>query len=82
MRIFVRAKAGSREDKVIPPVQRLIKGEEKEYYTLYTKELPVNGMANDAYVRLLAEYFKVPRTKVSLISGATSKIKVFKINEK
>ena len=36
---------------------------------------PVDGAANDALVRLLAETFDVPRRRVSLISGDRSRDK-------
>jgi uncharacterized protein YggU (UPF0235/DUF167 family) len=80
MRIFVKAKPGNKEDKVIPPPLRLPGVDsQKEYYTLYTKEPPMEGRANDAYVRLLAEHFGVSRSAVRLLSGAASKTKVFEI---
>lgn len=78
MKIFVKAKTGAREEKVIPPPLKLIRDEE-EWYTVSTKERPVEGRANEAILRLLAEYFKVSRSQVKLVSGAVSKRKVFEI---
>lgn len=81
MRIFVKVKAGSSKNKVEEPPQRLLQADERlnDYYTVYVKEPPVEGKANDAVVRTLAEYFDVARTQVTLISGAISKIKVFEV---
>lgn len=83
MRIFVKVKAGSRTNSVEEPPQRLLQADERlnDYYIVSVKELPVEGKANDAVVRLLAEYFSVSRSHVALVSGAISKIKVFEIKK-
>ncbi len=84
MRIFVKVKAGSKEKKVLEPVQRLLQTDERlnDYYTVFVKEPPVEGRANDAVIKTLAEYFYVSRSQVTLVSGAVSKIKVFDIMNK
>ena len=85
MKIFVKAKAGAKEDKVIPPPLRLSlqPGAEasKEWYIVSTRERPVEGRANEAITKLLAEYFEVPRSQIRLISGASSKKKTFEIKQ-
>ena len=80
MKIFVKAKTGAKENKVTPPSLRLIP-EAEEWYTISAKERPVEGRANEALTKLLAEHFKVSRSQVRLISGATSKRKVFEIKD-
>lgn len=86
MKIFVRAKAGAKEDKVTPPQLKLefvspapSQGSDGASYTVSVKELPKEGRANEAVARLLAKHFNVPRPQVRLVSGATSKRKVFEI---
>lgn len=79
MKIFVKAKTGAKEDRVIPPPPKLILDSE-EWFIVSTKERPVEGRANEAITKLLAEYFRVARSNVRLISGATSKRKIFEIN--
>ncbi|OHB05321.1 MAG: hypothetical protein A3A26_01905 [Candidatus Zambryskibacteria bacterium RIFCSPLOWO2_01_FULL_47_14] len=79
MKIFVKMKTGVREEKVIPPPARLLP-EVEEWYTVWTKERPIEGRANEAITKLLAEYFQTQRSQVRLISGATSKRKVFEIS--
>lgn len=44
---------------------------------VYVKEPPLEGRANNAVVESLANYFKVPKSTVRLISGAKSKNKLF-----
>ena len=39
---------------------------------------PIDGRANDAVVVLLAEVFGVPRSSIELVSGATSRTKLFR----
>ena len=81
MRIFVKVKAGSKQNKIEEPPQRLLQADERldDYYTVYVKEPPVEGKANDAVIRVIAEHFDLPRSHVTLISGAVAKIKVFEI---
>lgn len=83
MKIFVKVKAGSRENNVKEPALRLMPVDDstKDYYIVSVKEPPVEGRANDAVVRVLAEYFKVSRTDVVLVSGSTSRTKVFDIKK-
>ncbi|MCI0525223.1 MAG: DUF167 domain-containing protein [Acidobacteria bacterium] len=41
---------------------------------------PVDGEANEELIRFLAKLFDVPRARVSIISGPTSKNKIVKIS--
>jgi len=43
---------------------------------------PVDGRANDALIAFVAEQLKLPRSRVSLISGASSRSKVLRITGK
>ncbi|KAA0084708.1 DUF167 domain-containing protein [Mycolicibacterium sp. P9-64] len=70
--ISVRVKPGSRKG---PLVETGADGE----LTVYVPERAVDGKANDAVTRLLAEHFGVPRSRVELVSGATARIKRFHI---
>lgn len=85
MKIFVKAKAGSKYNKVEPPALKLWKegGREgdrvEDYYVVSVKEEPIQGRANDAIIKLLAEHFKVSKSSVRLVLGASSKMKVFDI---
>lgn len=78
MKLFVKAKTGQRENKVVLPLLKLIPDRE-EWYSVSVKERPVEGRANEAIMKLLAEHLKVSRSQVRLISGAISKRKVFEI---
>ena len=87
MKIFVKAKAGAKEDKIIPPALQLFQNgltspeATRDAYVVSVKERPVEGQANEAITKLLAEYFEVPRSQIRLISGATSKKKIFELKQ-
>jgi len=85
MKIFVKAKAGAKIEKIIPPEIKLWKeknseSNEEEWFTVWVKEPPVQGRANIAIIKVLAEYFKVSNSQIRLISGFSSKQKVFEIS--
>jgi uncharacterized protein len=71
--ISVRVKAGSKKG---PLVESGADGE----LTIYVREQAVEGKANEAVVKLLAEHLGVPRSRVELASGAGSRIKRFRIS--
>jgi len=72
MKIKVKVKAGSKCDCIKYD-------EEKNLYIVTTKVPPKEGRANEAVLKLLAGYFKVPKSQVSLRVGQKSKIKVFEV---
>ena len=48
-------------------------------YKVSVKEAPVAGRANEAVIKALAEYFAVAPARVKLLTGQTSKQKLFEI---
>jgi uncharacterized protein YggU (UPF0235/DUF167 family) len=70
--ISVRVKPGSRKG---PLVDIGADGA----LTIYVREPAIEGKANDAAVKLLAAHLGVPRRRLELISGATSRVKRFRI---
>lgn len=71
--VVVRVKPGSRKGPLVEV------GDDDEL-TIYVREPAVDGRANAAVVKLLAEHFGVARSSVELISGTTSRIKRFRID--
>lgn len=47
---------------------------------VFTKAPAIEGRANKDAVKLLAKYFSVTKSQVSLVSGHTSKRKLFEID--
>ncbi|MFA6269769.1 MAG: DUF167 domain-containing protein [Candidatus Paceibacterota bacterium] len=83
MKILVKAKTGAKESKIkkLKDSQNLF-GEiksELDTYAVWVKERPVAGQANLAIIKLLAEYFEISQSEVVLVSGASTKTKVFDI---
>lgn len=71
MKIFVKAKPKAKIEKV----EKI----DNENFVVFVKEPPVKGRANQAIIKALAEYFKVPSANVKIVSGHTSKQKVIEI---
>ncbi|MEK7638145.1 MAG: DUF167 domain-containing protein [Patescibacteria group bacterium] len=71
MRITVNAKPGSRAASV-----KLI---EPDRYEIAVTQLPEKGKANDAIRRALAKHLRVAPSRLSLLMGVTSRIKVFEL---
>ena len=81
MKIFVKVKAKAKEnkiEKIDSPTPRLRRASEN-HFKVSVKEPPVRGKANLAVIKNLAEYLKVPKTKIRIISGQTSRNKIIEI---
>ena len=46
---------------------------------IYTSKKPVHGEANSDVIRMISEYFKVPKKQVELVKGAKSRNKLFTV---
>jgi len=89
MKIIVKAKTQAREDKVervgqpelhLPSTYDVDGSHSKPIvYKVSVKEAPVDGKANEAIIEALAEYFDTAKSNITLISGQSSKQKVFEI---
>ncbi len=71
MILKVRAKPKSKVEYV--------KELEKDLYEVAVKEPPEAGRANERIIELLAEHFGVSKSKVQLLRGSTSRLKVFEV---
>ena len=47
---------------------------------VYTTVAPENGRANGAVIELLAKYFDVPKSRIKIIRGETSRDKVVTVD--
>ncbi|MCM8779661.1 MAG: DUF167 domain-containing protein [Candidatus Omnitrophica bacterium] len=71
MKITVKVKPGAKEQKV----QEL--GQNR--FLVWIKARPVEGKANLALVKALAEYFDIPQSSIILLKGKSCKEKLFDI---
>ncbi len=72
MRIKVSVKAGRKERKI----EKL----SDDSFSVWVKEKPQDGKANYAVRESIAEYFNIPKSRVTLYSGERSKTKLFEIS--
>ncbi|MBR3236210.1 DUF167 domain-containing protein [Candidatus Saccharibacteria bacterium] len=68
MKYQVTVKPGSSQEKIVALSPNEL--------TVYLRAKPHDGEANDALIKLLSEYFDVPKTTIKIISGAKSHKKV------
>ncbi len=71
MKIAVTVKPNSKQDIV----EKL---SDKEF-TVRVKAPPKEGKANEAVIKLLSDYFKVPRSMINIIHGENGKKKLIEI---
>jgi hypothetical protein len=71
MKIFVKAKPLAKEEKV----EKI----DKINFVVWVKEPPKDGKANRAIAKAIALYFNVAPSAVNLISGFSSRNKVFEV---
>ena len=73
MKVSVKAKPEAREEGVVRV--------DETNFVVSVKEPPVQGRANAAINRALADYFKVPIFQVKLVSDFSSRNKAFEIEK-
>ncbi len=73
MKIFVKAKPNAREESI-----EKIDGIN---FIVAVREPPIKGKANAAITRALAQYFGVASSAITLVSGFSSRQKVFEIQK-
>ena len=71
MKISIRVKANAKE-------YRVEKINEREFF-VRVKEPPKEDKANKAVVGLLSDYFGIPKSKITIVSGMKSKQKVVEL---
>ena len=79
MKIFVRAKPGVKKAYVKETTDLFEKNGER-HFVVAVGERAVEGNANRAIEKSLAEYFDVPSSRVRIVSGQTAKEKVVEIS--
>ena len=72
MKIIVKAKPGAREDK--------IEKVDESNYIVYVKAFAIDGKANAAVVKGLADYFDISQSLVEIVSGHMARVKVVEIH--
>jgi len=73
MRIFVRVKPNSRENRV----QKL----DENRLVVFVKEPQQEGKANQALIETLSSYFGLPQQNIAIARGRRSKQKIINIDD-
>lgn len=84
MKIIVKAKPLAKQQSVELLTQPTLgfgdAPSQVDVYKVCVKEPPVDGKSNQAISKALAEYFKISQSQVRLVSGRSSKQKIFEID--
>ena len=73
MRVVVRVKPGSSKGPLVES--------DEEGLVVYVREKAIDGAANEGVVKLLADHFDVPKSRVRVVRGHTARIKQIEIDD-
>jgi len=73
MRVVVRVKPGSSRGPLVES--------DDEGLVIYVREKAIDGSANEAVIKLLAEYYGVANSHVRVVRGHTARIKQIEIDD-
>lgn len=76
MDVTVRVKPGSRKGPLVEDTT----GDPAASVTVYVRERAIDGAANAGVIAALAAHFGVPRSRVSIVRGESSRIKRFRVD--
>ncbi|MEK7580358.1 MAG: DUF167 domain-containing protein [Patescibacteria group bacterium] len=71
MKIFVKAKPNAKEEKI----EKI----NDNNFIISVKEPPVQGMANAAIIKALAEYLGINKNQLEIVVGYTNREKIIEI---
>ena len=77
MKIRCKIKPNSKKGNLIQKSQ----DENGEFFEIFIREPAIEGKANLAVIKLLAEEFGVSKSRVSLRTGVKSRFKIFEIEK-
>lgn len=72
MQVTVHVKPGSRKG----PLVEVTESAEGSKLTVFVQQRAVDGQANTAVISLLAKYFRVSKSSITILRGHTSRIKL------
>ncbi|MCD6471335.1 DUF167 domain-containing protein [bacterium] len=71
MKLFVKVKPGSKEEK--------IKKIDKNNFVVKIYQKAEKGRANKAVIEIISKYFDIPKSRIKIKSGLTSRRKIIEI---
>ena len=73
MRVVVRVKPGSSKGPLVES--------DDEGLVVFVREKAIDGAANDGVIKILADHFDVPKSRVRVVRGHTARIKQVEIDD-
>ena len=73
MRVVVRVKPGSSKGPLVES--------DEEGLVVFVREKAIDGAANDGVIKLLADHFGMPKSRVRVMRGHTARIKQIEIDD-
>lgn len=67
--IHVKVKVGAKKEGIKPVRSKASGQESKDHFVVSVKEKAERNMANTRVIELVAEHFKVPKSKVRIVNG-------------
>lgn len=71
MKIFVKAKPNAKEEKV----EKI----DETHFVVVVKEPPIQGRANAAIIRALADFLNIAPSRLQIVAGHTSRQKIIEV---
>ena len=71
MKLFITVTPNARTESVAQ--------KDEHHYTVKVNAPPTDGKANTAAIRLLTQHFNIPKSRITLLSGHTSRKKIVEI---
>lgn len=71
MKITVRVKTNAKKDEV--------KKEDETHYSAHINAPALTGKANGALIKVLSHYFNIAQSRIHIVSGFFSRIKIIEI---
>jgi uncharacterized protein YggU (UPF0235/DUF167 family) len=59
----------------------LVEADDDGSLTLYVRERAVDGAANAAVIKVLSDHFGVPKSRIDIVRGHTSRSKLIEVTE-
>jgi len=73
MLIKVKVKSNAKKEE--------IKKIEENFYEVRTTAVPEKGKANKKVIEIISKYLKIPKSRIRILRGETSKEKLIKIDD-
>lgn len=73
MLIKVKVKSNAKKEE--------IKKIEENFYEVRTTAVPEKGKANKKVIEIISKYLKIPKSRIRILKGETSKEKLIKIDD-